>query len=84
MALGPATWVSTLGMLLWSLAVLTGALLAKYAFYPNAFLSRTMQVGMVALGLLIVLNTVYEALFAAAFPVLLTKSRRRLATFRYD
>ncbi|MBW3129292.1 hypothetical protein [Hymenobacter profundi] len=84
MAVGSATWVSALGLLLWNLAVLAGALLAKYAFYPNAFLSLTIQVGVVALGLLIVLNTVYGAVFVAAFPVLLTKSRRRLAAFRYD
>lgn len=84
MAAGPATWISALGLLLWSLAVLTGMLLAKYAFYPNAFLSRTIQVGVVALGLLLVLNTAYGAVFAAAFPVLLHKSRRRLAAFRYD
>ncbi|MBO3269457.1 hypothetical protein [Hymenobacter defluvii] len=84
MATGLATWVSALGLLLWSLAVLTGALLAKYAFYPNTFLSRTVQAGVVVLGLLIVLNTVYGAVFVAAFPVLLTKSRRRLAAFRYD
>ncbi|UOR07254.1 hypothetical protein MUN82_09175 [Hymenobacter aerilatus] len=84
MAAGPATWVGALGMLLWSLTVLGNALLAKYAFYPNDFLSRTIQMGVVVLGLLIVLNTVYGALFVAAFPVLLNKSRRRLAAFRYD
>lgn len=51
--------------------------------YPDTFLSRTTQAGVVGLGLLIVLNTVYGALFVAALPILLVKSRRRLAAFRY-
>jgi len=84
MAVGPATWVGAAGVLLWSLAVLGSALLAKYAFYPSAFLGRSTQAGIVVLGLLFAVNTVYGAMFVAALPVLLAKSRRSLGAFRYD
>ncbi|RPD48614.1 hypothetical protein DNI29_08345 [Hymenobacter sediminis] len=85
LALSPAGVGGTIALLFWCAVVLTMVVLAKYAFYPHATLSRLTQAGAVVVGLSVVgSNPAYSALLAACFLGLMLKSYRRLAMYRYD
>ncbi|MBT9394693.1 hypothetical protein KLP40_16090 [Hymenobacter sp. NST-14] len=85
LALGPAEAGGTAALLLWSALVLTMLVLAKYAFYPHATLSRLTQAGAVVVGLSILgSNPAYLALLLACFLGLLAKSRSQLAQYRQE
>lgn len=77
---GVVTWGGVLGLLLWGMLVLTMVVVAKYAFYPHA---EPMQAGVIGLALLVVVNSVYVALLAAAFGGLIWKSRHHLRQYRW-
>ncbi|OUJ74302.1 hypothetical protein [Hymenobacter crusticola] len=77
---GAVSWGGALAVLLWGAVILTMVVLAKYAFYPHA---GPVQVGVVVLALLVVVNSVYVALLAAAFAGLVWKSRRHLLQYRW-
>ncbi|MCC3156917.1 hypothetical protein LJ737_06695 [Hymenobacter sp. 15J16-1T3B] len=81
---GPAGWGGAAALLLWSLTLLTLVILAKYTFYPHTTIMRYAQGGVVALGFLILVHSVYAALLAAALVGLVWRSRYRLRTYRYD
>jgi hypothetical protein len=84
MGTGLAGWGGAAALLLWSWVMLVMILLAKYAFYPNAFLLRSIQAGVLLLGFLILSsNSAYAAVLTAAFIGLLLKSRRRLALYHH-
>ncbi|MET4106182.1 hypothetical protein [Hymenobacter sp. UYP22] len=77
---GPAGTGGTLGLLVWCAVVVAMLILAKYAFYPHATLSRLTQAGAVAVAVSILgSNPAYMALLVACLLGLLLKSRRRLA-----
>ncbi|MDU0368928.1 hypothetical protein ACFPAF_00865 [Hymenobacter endophyticus] len=77
---GPAGVGGTLALLAWCATVLMMLVLAKYAFYPHATLSRLTQAGAVVVAVSILgSNPAYMALLAACFLGLLVKSRHRLA-----
>ncbi|RTQ52458.1 hypothetical protein EJV47_05450 [Hymenobacter gummosus] len=84
LVLSPAGWAGAALLLGWSLTVLTMVVLAKYTFYPHLTILRYAQAGVVALGLLILADSVYVALLAAVLVGLLWRSRYRLKTYRYD
>jgi len=77
---GAAGWGGALAVLLWGAVTLAMVVLAKYAFYPHA---SVVQVGVVALALLIVVNSFYLVLLAAAFAGLVWKSQRHLLQYRW-
>jgi len=78
----PAGWGGTLALLLWCALVLTMLVLAKYAFYPHATLSRLTQAGAVVVAVSILgSNPAYVALLTACLLGLILKSRRQLARF---
>lgn len=78
----PAGWGGTLALLLWFALTLTMLVLAKYAFYPHATLSRLTQAGAVVVAVSILgSNPAYAALLTACLLGLILKSRRQLARF---
>jgi hypothetical protein len=80
---GPAGTGGTLGLLAWCAVVLAMLVMAKYAFYPHARLSRLTQAGAVLVAVAILgSNPAYVALLIACFLGLILKSRQRLARFR--
>lgn len=82
MAQSPAGLGGTLALLLWCALVLTMLVLAKYAFYPHATLSRLTQAGAVMVAVSILgSNPAYLALLMACLLGLILKSRRQLARF---
>ncbi|AHJ98103.1 hypothetical protein [Hymenobacter swuensis] len=82
MAQSPAGLGGTLALLLWCALVLTMLVLAKYAFYPHATLSRLTQAGAVVVAVSILgSNPAYLALLVACLLGLILKSRRQLSRF---
>jgi hypothetical protein len=67
----------------WSLLVLTAVVLAKYTFYPHVVTMRFIQGAVVALSLLIFVDSTYLALFVAALSGLIWRCRYRLQAYRY-
>ncbi|WP_426492267.1 hypothetical protein [Hymenobacter sp. 102] len=79
---GPAGTGGTLGLLAWCAVVLAMLVMAKYAFYPHATLSRLTQAGAVLVAVSILgTNPAYIALLTACFLGLILKSRQQLARF---
>lgn len=81
---GEGGWGAAVALLVWGAMVLLLVVLAKYAFYPSGPLIRLTQIGVVALALLAVSNSIYGALLVAALLGLLWKSRHRLSSYRPD
>ncbi|WP_019947294.1 hypothetical protein [Hymenobacter aerophilus] len=85
LALGPAGLGGMALVLGWCAIVLSMVIMAKYAFYPHATLSRLAQAGAVVVGLSVLgSNPAYLALLLACFLSLLLKSRSRLAQYRRE
>jgi hypothetical protein len=82
--LGPAGGGGAALLLAWCLTVLALVVLAKYTFYPHATTMRYAQAGVVALGFLILVDSIYASLLAAALLGLVWRSRYRLRSYRYD
>lgn len=79
MGLGTSAWGGALAVLAWGALVLGLVILTKYAFYPHA---APMQAGVVALALLVGVNSLYAALLAACLLGILWKSRQRLLLYQ--